>query len=267
MDDKEFSVINEYIEKKLGLKVVDTNINSLKRFLNERIKSIGIDLKRYIELLEKKEEELHLLINKITIGETYFFREEKYFRFLDEVVFTNMRQMHIIPKIWSAASSIGAEPISISLLAEKYWNNKIEKVKILATDVDLIALRNILENKFSKRLLKEDGKNFHYLIEKYSKSDNEYLIFDSKIIEKIEILRFNLVLDDYNKIENDFDIVFLCNILTYMDDDKKKLIVKNVVSRMKNGGILIMSSTDTAFIDNENLELKLYKNAFYFVKR
>lgn len=266
-DNDEYEIFKDFVENKLGLRIVETNVNSIKRFLNERLSTLNITVKQYIYTIQTDKEELHRVINKVTINETYFFREQKFYTLLDELIFPQYKALSIIPNIWSAASSIGTEPVSLSLLHNKHWKNDLTKHRVLATDIDYVALNSINENIYSKRLMKNDGNDFHHLIKENSEEKGENIVINDKIIRKIKIQIFNLVKDNYDQIEFAPDIVFLCNILTYMDFDKKNLIINNIIDKMNDNGVLIMSSSDTAFISNERLMLKQYNNSFYFVKK
>ncbi len=207
------------------------------------------------------------MISCVTINETYFFREQKYFKLLDEVLLPFYRETGKNPMIWSAASSVGTEAISIALLVNKHFPETHNAKNILATDVDFVALDNLNKNRYSYRYLKEDGKIFHELIHNNSRVECDEIMIDKKVIGRIFTQKFNLVKDDYKNINFKPDIVFLCNLLTYMDSNKKKFIIDNIVNKMNPGGILILSSSDTAFIENDLLLLQQRNNAFYFCKK
>ncbi len=266
-ENKDYITFKDYIENKLGLKIVETNYRAVSRFIDERLRFYKCRIGNYIEIIQKDQDELHKAINIVTINETYFFREHKYYRLLDEQIFKDYKLSGKVPTCWSAASSIGAEALSIALIINKNWGLKGKSdPRILATDVDSIALSKINENMYSKRLMKSDGSIFHTLITANSTNCGDDFSLNNDIIKAIRTQQFNLVKDDYSRISGTFDIVFLCNLLTYMDNEYKKKIINSIVPKINKDGYLILSSSDTAFIEHSELQLEQNLNSFYFRK-
>jgi len=266
-NDDHFPRLEDYITSKLGLRVIDTNKRQVKRFLTEKLTVLNKEIADYIRIIDTNEIELHELINILTINETYFFREQKHYNLLKSVIFPEYIQLNKLlpPVIWSAASSIGAEPLSIALLTLKEWKYIPDNYFVYASDIDKVALSNIQKNNYPKTLLREDGKQFHDLVQKYTDNSGS-IVFEDKIISMIKPFPFNLLKTPYPSLSFQPDIVFLCNVLTYMDYEKKDYVIDNIVKAMTMEGFLILSSSDTAFVNHPDLKLMEHEGSFYFKK-
>ena len=134
---------------------------------------------------KKNKKILHEIVNFITVNETYFFREEKQFDFLHNVVFP--KYMGKKMNIWSAACSTGEEPLSL-LTHSRSCN--IES-NVFATDIDQIVLQKFQRGQYTNNSFRKDGAKYHHLLTPYiTKKDENF----SKNIPKEGSLQ--------NKIEN-----------------------------------------------------------------
>jgi len=268
ISDSEYRHLKEIVDLRSGIRLQDTMEKSVRRFVAERILDRGIDFNAYLQILDHDETEQHKFINTVTINETYFFREEKYFRLLEEVILPDLNSTFDGGlNIWSAAASFGAEALSIAMIAERMnQNNLIGSYTVYASDIDRIALQCLANNSFGDYLLKDDGRKYHHLISGVSENINGNIVFKKNITSRIDAFHFNLVQDSYRNIRFRPHVVFLRNVLTYMDSSRKDLIINGIAGILHPCGYLIVSSSDTAFISNPDLLLRENGNTFYFQK-
>src|SRR4051794_30690747 len=99
------------------------------------------DLDRYLERIAEDESALDDLINELTIGETYFFREPDHFRFLKTIILPEILERlgreHLL-RIWSAACASGEEPYSVAMLIDQMGLTR--QTTVMATDISRAAL-------------------------------------------------------------------------------------------------------------------------------
>ncbi|MBN1498718.1 MAG: hypothetical protein JW982_01060 [Spirochaetes bacterium] len=270
ISEEELAEVKKFIDLRTGMRIQDTSEKSVRRYISDYLKGKNLTLDSYLRLIDTDKCEFHCLINSITINETYFFREYKYFNLLEEVILPKIAEKSFFKKfiMWSAASSIGAEAISLVLL----WNScrsrlNLPDCRVYASDIDQIALDAISKNSFDASLMKEDGSNYHNLIKSNTEIKDKRLVFNTGTMSKIETFNFNLLRGSYSEIRFQPEIIFLRNILTYMDFETKNIVVEKITSLLQPGGFLIVSSSDTPFISNPELNLEEYKNTFYFRKK
>lgn len=265
----DFKLINDSFFSKTGITIPDTNINAVKRFVYKQL-SVKKSLKQYSAELRNNNQKFSEFVHVATIGETYFFREQKIFRLLENVILPKYKKKQFSPPlIWSAAASTGEEVISIALLINKFWPLKSIPTKcLIATDIDKLSTDRLLTNCYPKSSLRTDGAPFHYLVHDKSKELDGKIIIDDDIVQAIEIKENNLIMDDLTGLlDANVDVIFLCNVLIYMQKEVRDLIINKVVSVLDSGGYLIVSSSNTVFIEHPLLTLEQYENCFYFKKK
>src|SRR5260370_42715130 len=85
--------------------------------------------------------EMELLIAQLTIGETYFFRDEEQFAAIRDIILPDIlerKQSSRQLRIWSAGCATGAEPYSLAIMLAHELADRIAgwQVSIYATDLN-----------------------------------------------------------------------------------------------------------------------------------
>ena len=117
-----FYLFQQLVYKKLGIDLPLKKRVMLGHRLIKRVKSLNTEsFMAYYRHINKPENtaELEHALELITTNETFFFREELHFNFLQEKILPNISQNKEL-RIWSAASSTGEEPYSIAMLLSSY---------------------------------------------------------------------------------------------------------------------------------------------------
>src|SRR5262245_26353822 len=120
--DPDFRALKHHVIESTGLAYYADKDEELAARIGPRISQLALDgCGAYLTLLknhEAGESERHLLINQLTIGETYFFRFTEQFDALRDVVIPDLLERNQATRslrIWSAGCAIGAEPYSIAI--------------------------------------------------------------------------------------------------------------------------------------------------------
>ena len=116
--------------------------------LRKRMRALGQpDFASYCNLLFKQgglDQELTHLINAVTTNKTDFFREAEHFDYLVEQMVPSLikaRERNPLLKIWSAASSTGAEAYTLAMvLGEMQAQRNDFRFAILGTDISTAVL-------------------------------------------------------------------------------------------------------------------------------
>lgn len=211
----------------------------LKRLTSRHLPSY----EAYYHLLQQAEEELERItaIDLLTTHETYFFREPKHFYWLDKQLAAMKGKGGV--SVWSAACSTGEEVWSIAML--------------LAENLGMMASWSLLGSDISQPVLKI-AATAHYamqrieglppaLLHKYClrgvrQHDGTMLI--AKVLR--QRVQFRVVnLDQPLPGIGPFDIVFLRNVLIYFDQETKIRVVRQVLEKVKPGGYLLLSHSES----------------------
>lgn len=195
------------------------------------------------------EQELDLLINELTIGETYFFREPAQFRVL---------KTHIIPqrmtarasarrlRIWCAGCSTGAEPYSVAILLNEYFGAALAgwNVTILATDINRAYLRDAADGRFTEWALRSTTDVER---QKYFVQHNKTYILRTPFRRMVKFQYHNLISDPCPSSAHelsDFDVVLCRNVMIYFSQEKIRTLVERLRLALAPGAYLLAGASD-----------------------
>ncbi|HOF12544.1 MAG TPA: chemotaxis-specific protein-glutamate methyltransferase CheB [Treponemataceae bacterium] len=249
-----------------GMSINGSHVEYLKRYLKKRLalRAFSFNL-LYADLLKKKEE-FELLINSITINETYFFREEKHFFYLRDIFLPQKK--HTSLSIWSAACSSGEEAYSLSILCKSLGID----AEVYASDINTFSLEALQKGNYSPSSLREDGSAFHTLLEPYLTYGQKNFSLSKEILVTVQSFPFNLFRFDGCKdclSDKKFDVIFLRNVFIYFSDETKQACLRFMEGKLKPEGLLFVSTNEIASIQiAKESSLKKYKesNVFFFRK-
>jgi chemotaxis protein methyltransferase CheR len=236
--DKEFELFQKLVFKEIGI-----NLGESKKFLvkNRLLKQLNeynlSSYSDYYRLVQINKQEKTVMLNLITTNETYFFREKAHFEFLEKDIIKEYRNKNI--RVWSAASSVGAEAYSIAMMLD----DKNLKYEIVGSDINTEVVKKANVGLYP---IKWMDKIPHNLKVKYclkGKGSHEgWFLTDRCLIENMRFEQRNLIEDqrDLGK----FDVIFLRNVLIYFNDETKIKIIKNVLKNLNLGGYFIVSLTE-----------------------
>lgn len=243
LSDKEFLELKNIIYEESGIHTKESQREKLEYKLAYVLKEYGINsFREYHKILAKDRAKIQTLINVVTTNETYFFRETKHFDFLKDIILPYIKYDTF--RCWSAAGSNGAEAYSIAMHLESNLSS-YKNYEIVASDINDHVLKyaknGIYPIKFAKRIPQK------YLQSYCNKGRNEYegsFKISDKIAKKIDFHHINLMKPISNEIEN-FDLIFLRNMIIYFEDKDKKTIVENVIKKLKPDGYLFMGHSES----------------------
>ena len=258
--------INSKILDYSGIYVAKSQLPALSAHIKKQATIRGISPAEFNKGLMPHTPDFDEIINLVTVNETYFFREERQFDYLKNVVFPKFMGKNLT--IWTCCCSTGEEPISLLALALSMNIN----LTIYASDIDDTALANLKRGRYTTYSLRQDGQKYHSLLEPYSTRTETEIHFRKDFLNRIQIFKFNLIqgeLSDLPFFEN-VDIVFMRNVFIYFDKETRTLVTKKIAARLKNEGILFFSMNEIGSIDNTVIPKNLYKinheNVYFFVK-
>lgn len=237
----EYHKFQKLIYDEIGITLDDTKRSLIEsRFYKRMVHHSLESFDAYYQICMTNDSEKIHMLDVITTNETYFFREEEHFKFLEEYVQGYISENKL--RIWSAASSVGAEAYSIamvcdSILAPNKW-------EIIATDINTDVIKKASMRLYNISWIEKIPLEFRnkYCLQWEGKSEGDFLI-TQKFKKNIKFQISNLI-----RINSDlgvFDIVFLRNVLIYFNTETRKKVLKYIVSNMRVGSVLIISQTES----------------------
>mgnify|MGYP000674480468 CR=1 FL=1 len=251
--DDVFVLFQKLIRSKLGIhlpkqKRVMLGHRLLKRV--EHIKAKGFsEYFTYINNPDNKDE-LDIALELITTNETFFFREPKHFDYITKALLPSLNPNKTF-KIWCAACSTGEEPYSIAMLLSKNygapWSIRASDVNIKVLEqakkgIYLDERTELLPNGFKKSFCAKG-------VDEYE----GYLRVKPHIRKRVDFFQFNLI-NTMNHME-EFDLIFIRNVMIYFNDDTRQQIIDNISQQLKPKGLLFISHSETLHGLNHRFEL------------
>lgn len=244
-----FEEIFKIIENRTGICVNEGHRNYVINFVNKRIAKHPrrfSNVSEYTAYLLGNEREQKLLIDEAAINETYFFREESHFEYLQEKFFPQYNGKPL--NIWSAACSSGEESVSLYAMASAAGCIPT----IFATDIDSKALQNFRSRTWKKSSIRNDGQKYKMLLDSVGEmsEDGENWSLNKEDFSNFHISSFNLISDDvFPFMQESIDLIFLRNVFIYFSRENQMLVLKKMWHALKPGGLLFLSINEIASID------------------
>jgi chemotaxis protein methyltransferase CheR len=266
--DVEFlSLLSAWIEGETGMRFPDSHSSTILSRAFERCAALGSDPAEYLGRLANDAEERCVFLSSITIGETYFFRDERQFDALRNRILPEFASSTGVLSVWSSTCASGEEAVSIAAVIEDAiqagigsWN-----YRILSTDVNRCLLTQFKTGRFPLSSFRTDGKRWHAFLEHLGSTEKEHWVAFPRLMDRFDIREFN-VLSKGKPQQGAFDIVFFRNTLVYMKEERKREAMDGIVSSMKEGGILFVSSPEVPGVHHEDLRVLDAGECFYFKK-
>ena len=239
MNDAEYQKVTVTVKKHLNLDLDFYKPNQMMRRLAGFIGRVGADnVNEFCSLIETDADVREKVMNFMTINVTEFFRDTRHFDMLRSTVLPEILKKNPRPKIWSAASSRGAEAYSVAMMIEDIAPGT--KAQIVGTDLDvnIIAQANAggpYPDAEAKNISASLRDRF---MEK--KADGHYV--NSEIRSKVKFKEQNLLTDRF---EGGFDLIMCRNVVIYFSDEAKHGLNKKFSAALKPDGILFIGGTET----------------------
>ncbi len=198
------------------------------------------------------------VVEAMTTNETSFFRDLHPFETLATHILPELAEVRKNSRrlrIWCAACSSGQEPYSIAMtIKEKVPVLNGWKISILASDISTEMIEKSRAGRYSQ-LEVNRGLPAAMLVKYFKKEGSTWQVCD-ELKSMISYRQVNLngawpVLDQ-------FDLIFLRNVLIYFSVDDKKKILEKMRRVMRPDAFIFLGGTETAFSVDDNLELCQY---------
>ena len=243
--EKEFDLFKKFIHKISGIQMKPEKKVLIESRLAKRLRYYQFSTYReYYDYLLGDDIEQQMFIDIITTNETSFFREPHHFEYLKTTILSE----HKGPiRIWSAACSIGAEAYSTAMVCDEVLSLRNGKYEIICTDINADVVKTAQIGLYPEKFVSQIPQK--YLKKHCMRGTGKYegsFIISEQLKSNLLFKRMNL-LEKGSSDMGEFDVIFLRNMLIYFDGPEKKMIVENVVSRLKRGGYLFIGHSESLF--------------------
>jgi chemotaxis protein methyltransferase CheR len=267
MEVESLSLLTQIIETHTGLKIREQDHRSLHQFVEGRIKTIGLkNICQYCDLLSLGDgpgaqqksisfvsaaAEWKALLDKVTTGESYFWRDHGQIKVLREQILPQLIEVkrtavlqgqasQLSLRIWSAGCSTGEEAYTLAILLRELlpdfsqWN-----ILILGTDLNPVAIAKAKQGIYKQWSFRQTPANF--------RSEHFQKVTDGwQVISRIRTLPTfqvgNLRQDPFPLRAThlfDMDLILCRNVFIYFPFEVIANILEKFYATLRPGGYLI----------------------------
>ncbi len=256
LSDAMLDDVSRCIAERMGLYFPRSKWRSLEQALGTAAVELG--LKNAQECAEwfmsspLSREHVETLAGYLTIGETYFLRENRCFEILEHEVIPDMlrakkgHEQRL--RIWSAGCATGEEPYSIAIMLHRMGDLLPGyDLSILATDINPHALRKARAGVYSEWAFRTAPPWFKENFFRQA-GDKQYELLPH-IKNMVTFSFLNLVEDSYPSLttgSNALDMIFCRNVLMYFTPELAKKVVARFKLCLLEGGWLFVSPCEVS---------------------
>lgn len=235
-----------------GLAYYEDKDAEFRQHIEARLLERGLaDSAAYLNYLQADPDgpsEFDRLIERLTIGETHFFRHPEVFRALSETVLPSwLDGGRVDPlRVWSAGCAHGPEAYSLAIAlrdgtrargADPGWT-------IVGTDINRQALRRARRGEFSEWDLRgvDDGDRRRC----FDRRDSCWVVRE-EYREGVEFRHHNLVRDPFPPTVDGrgaFDLILCRNVVMYFGAETMRRVVGRLFDSLVEGGWLVVGHAE-----------------------
>jgi chemotaxis protein methyltransferase CheR len=266
--------IRDLIYKTAGIFQADNKLQLLERHCNKRMKALGVPtLRDYYGCLTVNpmhQAEMVSLLNEVTIGETFFFRNRPQLDAIRKIVLpiiigAKSKTSQAPLRIWSAGCSTGEEPFTLSmmLLEETQGTLKGRSAEILATDLNERSIAHAKTGCYADHSTRHLEPHFR---NKYFNISGDKLQVKPEVQANVSFSRLNLLDDSRMLFAKGMDLILCCNVLIYFDAASKRRVIEHFYRNLLPHGYLLLGHSESLFGISEDFRLVHMPSATAYVK-
>lgn len=192
-------------------------------------------------------QQLNILASHLTIGETYFFRERKFFEVLAEHILPDLLQRRRghrqYLRLWSAACCTGEETYSLAILIDQLLGQSPDwQVTILGTDINERFLRKATEGVYGEWSFRDAPPG---LKERYfTRTPEGRFAIRPQIKSRVRFTHMNLAGPSLETGTWAMDLILCRNVLMYFTPAQAQQLVEKLHNSLSDGGWLAVAPSE-----------------------
>lgn len=271
------------IQQRCGLVFSSGNDEKLESALRERMECLALGqfstvAGRYLTRLRTDTEEFQALVNRLTINETYFFREPEQITLVVE---------HLLPRLLaekplgeplrllSAGCASGEEAYSLSIaIAERHGDSVLNRCQIVGVDIDSDIIAKAQRGVYTAFSFRGLSAEFRQRYFQPDSEANAYRIQD-QYRRRVGFFQANLFADSPFEATLEswflgsipsFDIALMRNVSIYFDESGRRQLQHALFNQLSKQGLLVVGSAETLANDLGIFRLVEHAGHYYFTK-
>lgn len=241
------SRIQHFIADTLGIKPDSLSGDAWEKILRELMEAAGIQsVAVYYSLLLSDPDELQKLVERITVQESWFFRDRAAFDLLVAVAKEKRRSLRLL----SLACSAGEEPYSMAMaLMMAHFPYRFH---IDAIDINQSALNFAEKGLYTNHAFR--GKGLQGLEHFFDKADDLYSI-KKEVRSHVTFSYGNICHPSFAAGLPVYDVIFMRNVLFYLTPQAQKRVLQHCSKLLAKDGVLIVTPAEAAMVERHGFRL------------
>lgn len=263
LSPSQFAAIATIARERWGLHFTGEKVGTVGSRVATHVRRLGLSsIEEYLERLRRaddagNEEEMLAFFDLLSTNVTSFFRDPEQFAYLEREFYTGLKRGTTTTpgkriRLWSAASSTGAEAYSLAIQAHELlggprgltgWD-----LEILGTDLSNSVLAAARRGVYAASMIEGMDRDLvkRHFLRGVGKCAG-YVKVRNHLSERVTFRRMNLV-DAWgggNEFVGKFQVILCKNVMIYFDQETKMRLMKRFHEALTPGGILVLGSAET----------------------
>lgn len=255
------------IADRFGLTFDDAKLGFLGEVLHRRLNALGLGGAAYLDRLQTGtwSDEGDILVQELTVGETYFYRNIAQFQVLSHTILPERAAAPACPgvlRLLSAGCASGEEAFTLAMVARDTVPTASCALDILAVDINPIVLDKARRGRFTAWSLRETPPAAQG---RWFQADGRDVILDDGIRQAVRFHQANLIEDDPDLWRpGHYDVIFCRNVLMYFAPGQARAVLACMARSLAPGGYLFLGHAETVRGLSEAFHLCHGDGAFYY---
>ena len=213
---------------------------------------------------------LERLTGELTVGESYFFRNEHHFRAMREHVLPRILRENAARRevrVWSAGCASGEEPYSLAILLDQLVGSTTGwRVSVLGTDLNPDFLHRADSGCYRQWAFRHTDIHNNRL---YFSPQQDTFCLNERVKKHVRLQYLNLVKDDYPSPLSGtvgLDLILFRNVAIYLRPDVTAAIIDRFYRSLRPGGWLLLGETEVTGTPAGNFRVERFGEATFYHK-
>lgn len=236
--------VEELLRSRIGLDPASVGIDLVARATKVRMAAREIptnEAPRYLELLERSNEEFEALVEEVVIPESWFFRDERPFQVLADHLGRIASDPTRAPaRVLSVPCAQGEEPYSAAIAALERGLAP-ERFQVLGVDLSRKALAAARRGIYSANAFRSRNLSFR---DRFFRRVGQGWKLSPVIMDRVEFRHENIVAPGFLANEAPFDAIFCRNLLIYLDEPARGVALAHLDRLLGPDGLLFVGHSE-----------------------
>jgi chemotaxis protein methyltransferase WspC len=240
------------LAKKIGLSAQIVGSKMIAQAIQTRMAQCGLtDEQIYWQRLQSTATEWEKLLAMVVVPETWFFRNQSAFTFINQYVKSNWLFQTKPVRVLSIPCSTGEEPYSIAITLLEAGLS-IHQFQIEAVDISQPALEQAQQGLYPPTAFR--GQIDRTLQQRYFASTPAGYQIRADVQSAVRFMKGNLLDSQLLPVADPYDLVFCRNLLIYWEEPARKIGIKQLKRLLSNRGILLVGHAEANYFYQHGFE-------------